>query len=127
MLQAYSDFARILDNARIWRRQGLDERLNRLKRGDIVRGVDDRKRGRRHALRAYRLVDPQLASTKSILTIEPLNELMDEFAWERNFVESPALDARMSIQRGVVRDAQCRIREFSTRRKYPATPERSSE
>ena len=75
VLQAYADFARIFDNARISRRQGIDERLHRLKRGDIVRGVDDRKHGRRYALRAYQLIDPQLASTKSILTIEPLNEL----------------------------------------------------
>ncbi len=72
VLEAYPNFARTFDNARIWRRQRLDERLDRLKRSDIVRRVDDRKRGHRYATRAYQLVDPQIASTKSILAITPL-------------------------------------------------------
>ena len=114
VLQAHPDFAGIFDNARISGRHGLDERLNRLKRGDIVRSIDDRKRRRRHALRAYQLVDLQLASTKSILAIEPLNELMGEFAWKRNLVESPALNARMNCQRALARDAQYRIRQSRT-------------
>lgn len=80
VLQTHANFAGIFDNARIWRRQGLVKGPNRIERSNIVRGIDDRKRGRRHAMRAGRLVNPQLAATKSILAIEPLNELMDKLA-----------------------------------------------
>jgi len=38
-----------------------------------------------------------------VLAIEPLDKLMVQFPWKRNFVESPALDAYVDFQRMGIR------------------------
>jgi hypothetical protein len=48
---------------------------------------------------------------KKVLAIEPLDELMDQFAWKGNLVEGPALDPCMNFHCVTVGDAQCCVRQ----------------
>ena len=58
-----------------------------------------------------RVANLQSALAKKVLAIEPLDELMDQFARKGNLVESPALDPCMNFHCVTVGDAECCVRQ----------------
>src|SRR5258708_35246915 len=98
MRQADADFAGMLDDSGILGGYLVDEWCNRGQRCDLVGGIDDRKRGNRHAGRANRPVeDRQSAVTESVLAIKPLDNLIDQLARKGDLVERPPFNAQREM------------------------------
>lgn len=88
MLQANARLAWIFDGLHLPGRHGRDKGPDRRRRRHVVLAVDDYKRGKRQASRANRLsADFKGATAKTILTIEPIEDLMDQPPGERHLVE----------------------------------------
>ena len=66
-------------------------------------GTDRLRRTHKH------LADPQGSSTKAILAIEPLDNLVHQLAGKRNLVESPTLDPGIDFQCLTVGDTRGRV------------------
>ena len=74
VLQADADLARIFDDAGVACRHCVYKWPDRVESSDIVRRVDNCKRGHRHTLRTDQgAVNRQSALAKKVLAIEPLD------------------------------------------------------
>lgn len=110
MLQAYAVFAGIFDDTGVACGHQVHKGLDGVERGDIVGCIDRRKRRYRLCVRTdKRIADLQIASAKTVLAVEPLDNLMDQFARKSCLVERPAFDPGMNFQRATVCDADCRV------------------
>jgi hypothetical protein len=107
MLQAYADFAGMLDDSDVFRWHFVEKWCNRAHRCNFVGRIDDRKRGNRHVGRPDRPVeDRQGSMTKPVLAIKPLDNLIDQLARKRDLVERPTLNARVNVHRDGIRQAE---------------------
>src|SRR5215468_6343193 len=112
VLEAHAKFTLILHDAYVSGGHCVGEGLDGVARRDIVRGIDHGKCRHRDTLWTDQLaVDHQFASAKAVLSIEPLDKLMDQFARKRSLVESPAIDSGVNFQRVVIGEAECGVHQ----------------
>src|SRR5438067_26156 len=88
-------------------RHGVNKGFDGHNGGNVVVNIDRRKCWRRESNRTNKPIgDFQVAFAKTVLTIEPLDHLTDQFTGKRHFIKSPPLDSRMNFPRMTVRPAK---------------------